>query len=281
MGLVDKAIWYIESHSESELTLDEIASATCSTRFHLARSFHLGTGYSVMQYVRSRRLSEAARSLADGEPDILGLAIRAGYGSHEAFSRAFRQQFGTTPKSVRRRGKTDHLPLLEALQMNGTTEKQLPEPELIEKGALLIAGISRTHSNPSSSTIPDQWQRLSRHLGHVPGQIGSCAYGVICNGDDEGHFEYVAGVEVANFSKLPAELKGIRLAPQTYAVFFHDDHVSAIRSTCHSIFSEWLPSSSREPVDAPFLEVCSESFDPETGRGGVEIWVPVSRRAIA
>ncbi|MGE5157753.1 MAG: helix-turn-helix domain-containing protein [Gemmatimonas sp.] len=66
----------------------------------MVRAFAAATGFSVMRYVRARRLSEAARALARGAPDILSLALEADYGSHEAFTRAFRDHFGMTPEAV-------------------------------------------------------------------------------------------------------------------------------------------------------------------------------------
>ena len=56
-----------------------------------------------MRYARARRLTEAARVLAKGAPDILNVALEADYGSHEAFTRAFRDHFGMTPEAVRTR----------------------------------------------------------------------------------------------------------------------------------------------------------------------------------
>jgi AraC-like DNA-binding protein len=58
--------------------------------------------------MRGRRLSEAARVLANGGPDILSVALDFGYGSHEAFTRAFRDQFGLTPESVRAQRHLDN-----------------------------------------------------------------------------------------------------------------------------------------------------------------------------
>src|SRR6266446_9088375 len=101
MNPAQKALWFIESHLAAELTLDEIAGVAGISRFHMVRAFAAATGLSVMRYVRARRLSEAARSLAKGAPDILSLALEADYGSHEAFTRAFRDHFGTTPEAVR------------------------------------------------------------------------------------------------------------------------------------------------------------------------------------
>src|SRR5579872_3452276 len=103
MNPAQKALWFIESHLAEALTLDEIASVGEVSRFHMVRAFAAGTGLSVMRYVRARRLSEAARALASGAPDILTLALDADYGSHEAFTRAFRDHFGITPRSEERR----------------------------------------------------------------------------------------------------------------------------------------------------------------------------------
>src|SRR5467141_4067152 len=101
MNPAQKALWFIESHLADELTLEEIAGIAGISRFHMVRAFAAATGLSVMRYVRARRLSEAARALAGGAPDILTLALDADYGSHEAFTRAFRDYFGVTPEAVR------------------------------------------------------------------------------------------------------------------------------------------------------------------------------------
>ena len=112
MNPIDKALWYIESRFNSELSLEEVANAAGVSRFHMTRAFGLATGLSLMRYVRGRRLTEAARSLAKGAPDILGVALDWGYGSHEAFTRAFRDQFGVTPESVRDARSIDTLELV-------------------------------------------------------------------------------------------------------------------------------------------------------------------------
>jgi len=111
---VAKALWYIEGNFTREMALDDIANAAGVSRFHLTRAFGEAVAMSVMRYVRARRLSEAARSLALGAPDILTVALDAGYGSHEAFTRAFRDQFGVTPDQVRVDGRIETLRLVES-----------------------------------------------------------------------------------------------------------------------------------------------------------------------
>jgi AraC family transcriptional regulator len=114
---VAKALWYIESHFGQEITLDDVANVAGVSRYHMSRVFGLTTGRSVMRYVRGRRLTEAARCLAQGAPDILAIALDAGYGSHEAFTRAFRDQFGLTPEMARAQGNLHNIELMEPLRM--------------------------------------------------------------------------------------------------------------------------------------------------------------------
>src|SRR5690606_1256535 len=110
-------LWYIETELGSELDLERIARFGGLSRFGMARAFAIGTGWPVMRYVRARRLSEAARLLASGAPDILDVALEIGYGSHEAFTRAFREQFGVTPERVRAQRTVDGLALMEPVNM--------------------------------------------------------------------------------------------------------------------------------------------------------------------
>src|SRR6476661_4891547 len=117
MNPAQKALWFIESHLADELSLDAIAAIGGISRFHMVRAFAAATGLPVMRYVRTRRLTEAARALAGGAPDILRLALEADYGSHEAFTRAFRDQFGVTPEIVRSASCVDKLRLQEPIMM--------------------------------------------------------------------------------------------------------------------------------------------------------------------
>ena len=228
-----------------------------------------------MRYVRGRRLTEAARSLSNGAPDILAVALDAGYGSHEAFTRAFRGQFGLTPEQVRAQRQLDNIELVEPIKMDETYVANLQPPRFENGRPLLVAGLGERYSCESSKAIPSQWQRFGPHIGNIPGQIGRTAYGVRCNSDDEGNFDYISGVEVSDFSELPPNFSRVRIPEQRYAVFSHRDHVSTIRRTINTIWSKWLPESAHEAADAPDFERYGEEFDPRTGTGGVEIWIPI------
>ena len=276
MNPAQKALWYIESHLAAPLTLDEISAVAGVSRFHLVRAFAAATGLSVMRYVRARRLTKAAQALSAGAPDILSLALEADYSSHEAFTRAFREHFGVTPETVRAGTCLDRLKLQEPIVMISTALDHLKAPRFETGKAFLVAGIGeRCTLENQGAGIPSQWQRFHQTIDNVPGRIGKVAYGVCCNADDSGNFDYVAAVEVTDFSDLPREFQSVRIPEQKYAVFTHAEHISTIRRTVNTIWNHWLPASGMKAADAPNFERYDEKFDSSTGDGGLEIWIPV------
>ncbi|RFB79176.1 AraC family transcriptional regulator [Methylovirgula sp. 4M-Z18] len=275
MTPIGKALWFIESHFAQDIALDDIAEVAQVSRYHLSRSFGETIGYSITAYLRGRRLSESARALAKGASDILQVALDAGYGSHEAFTRAFREQFGLTPEALRAHGHLDDLMLVEPFDMNTLALSTIEPIRFETAGAKIMAGLSRPCTVATIAAIPAQWQSFAPHIGHVPGQIGGDAYGLHWNFTDDGEFEYMCAVEVRGGDKLPEGFSQAKLAPQRYAVFLHRDHISAIRNTWAAIHNVWRPATSIEPQHAPSFERYDERFDPRTGTGDVEIWIPV------
>jgi AraC family transcriptional regulator len=285
VSVTSKAIWYVESHLDSELSLQEIAEAVGVSRFHLSRAFAVSTGISLAGYTRARRLGGAAKALAEGapdtSPDILSVALEAGYGSHEAFSRAFRQHFGLTPEQLREQAHFDNITLQEPMKMHRETSIALAAPRLVQEDTLLIFGISQRCPQVGDPAIPSLWSRFAPYLGHgasgphIEGQIGNVAYGAIYNSDESGSYDYVCGVAVKRFPAHPAEFTRLSIPPQSYAVFEHREHVSAIASTWKAIWERGLAEAGYKASDGPAFERYDERFDGRTGLGGLEIWVPV------
>jgi AraC family transcriptional regulator len=275
MDPIGKALWLIETDLEGRLDLQDIADACGLSRFGMARAFVVATGWPVMRYAKARRLSRAARRLADGAQDILGLALEAGYGSHEAFTRAFREQFGITPEALRASGQLDGIELREAMRMQPTTTYPLAEPRFELGEELLIAGLGERFSVDKSQGISSLWQRFVPYIGKVPGQQGWETFGLCHSPDEDGSFEYIAGVRVSRVDELPPGFTHQRLPARRYAVFRHTGHISSIHETFAAIFQRWLPASGMLAADAPEFERYSADFDPMAGKGRVDIWVPL------
>lgn len=141
MNPVQKAIWLIESRLRDPITLDEIACQAGVSPFHLTRAFAAITGYPLIRYVRARRLSQAAKALAKGAPDILAVALDSGYGSHEAFTRAFRDQFNLTPEQIRDEGCVADVTLVEPIAVDSDPCATISEVRFETGGPFLLAGI--------------------------------------------------------------------------------------------------------------------------------------------
>jgi AraC family transcriptional regulator len=275
MDPVQKALWFVESHSREAITLEDIAKVCNVSAFHITRAFTATMGLSLMRYVRARRLSEAARQLAQGADDILSVALDAGYGSHEAFTRAFREQFALTPEQVRSQGHLNNITLVEAVPMNSSSIPNLAAPRFETAGPKLFAGLVERYDCQSPAGIPAQWQRFRPYLGNIPKQVGGDAFGVCYNFDQDGNFDYMCAVEVKDAADLPKELTTLPVAAQKYVVFRHDEHIASIRATLTAIWSQWFPTSGYQAAAAPTFERYGPEFNATTGTGGLEIWIPI------
>lgn len=277
MHPVAKAIWYIESHFGRAIALSEIAAMAGMSRHHLSRRFSEMTGQNLNRYLRARRLSVAARQLAGGVQNILTVALEAGYGSHEAFTRAFREEFGLTPEALRARRDLYGLTLQEPIRMSTIDKSNLPSPRIETLDAFIIAGLGADFEPGKAAGIPALWQKFNEYFGHIPGQTGKTAFGLCTMLPGREGFRYVAGVRVPRSDDLPAELETIRVPAQSWAIFPHQGHVNGIPATVDAAFRTWLPASGRQAGAFPdVLEFYGEDFDPETGLGRVEIWLPLA-----
>ncbi|MFK7913641.1 MAG: helix-turn-helix transcriptional regulator [Pseudomonadales bacterium] len=172
MSLVDQALWYLESHYRESLTSGSVAERLGVSRFHLSRAFRYATGLSPVDYLRRRRLTEGARALVHGHEDILELALSLGYGSHEAFGRAFKDAFQLTPEQMRQRGSLEGLATLEPIFNRSQAMTISLDAQIRDQSSWYVAGLLREHAQMPSPGIPSQWQDFAPFIGSIPGQVG-------------------------------------------------------------------------------------------------------------
>ncbi|MCF7750526.1 AraC family transcriptional regulator [Bacillus subtilis subsp. subtilis] len=271
MSAARRALWYIESHHAAPIALADVARVVGVSPFHLSRLFQASTGTSLVRYLRGRRLSEAARQLAGGARDILPVALDAGYASHATFTRAFSEQFGRPPEQVRMQG-LDSITLVPAIKLHDDALPCVHPPRIVNATPLQVAGIGARHRGDSVAAIPSQWQRLALQCPAAP----ELRYGVCCNSDDDGSFDYIAGIGVTGTAALPDGWQAVRIPARRYVVAWHAGHISAIRSTWYWLLNHHLPAAGLSLGDAPELERYDARFDAGSGHGGMEIWLPLA-----
>jgi len=163
--------------------------------------------------------------------------------------------------------------------MKKSSAAQLAAPRFENGKPLRIAGLRQHYTPETMKNIPELWQRFAPHIGKTPGQVGHVAYGLCFNALSPDGVDYLVGVEVSGSSVLPGEFSVTGIPAQKYAVFSHREHVSKMYETLDAI-DKWFPGSGFEAAlgnaEAPnFFERYSEEFDPRTGMGGIEVWVPI------
>jgi AraC family transcriptional regulator len=162
-------------------------------------------------------------------------------------------------------------------KMKESPAVQLETPRFENGKALVIAGLRSRYTTETMNSIPAQWERFAPHIGKIPGQVRHAAYGACWNSADG--IDYLTGVAVSSSSGLPGDFCVVTIPEQRYAVFPHRGHVSELRETLDAI-DKWLPGSGLEAAcgsaETPsFFERYSEEFDPRTGMGGMEVWIPI------
>jgi AraC family transcriptional regulator len=101
---IEDVMRYIRKHINEPLDREILASVAGFSVPHFHRVFTAHVGESAASYVRRLRLERAGHKLRMGAINITEVALAAGYDTHAAFSKAFKQQFGLSPSEFRQLG---------------------------------------------------------------------------------------------------------------------------------------------------------------------------------
>jgi AraC family transcriptional regulator len=109
---IEDVMQYIREHINEPLNREMLAAVAGFSVPHFHRVFTAHVGESAASYVRRLRLERAGRKLRMGAVNITEVALAAGYDTHAAFSKAFKQQFGRSPREFRQLGCREATQLL-------------------------------------------------------------------------------------------------------------------------------------------------------------------------
>jgi AraC family transcriptional regulator len=274
-GIVRTALWWIETSGDRPITVAEIAEGAGVSVFHLTRSFAAITGIPPARYLRMRRLTQAAHRLARGGEPIVEVALGAGYGSQEAFTRAFTTAFGVTPAAAGRGVPIPPYLLQESITMPETeTNPPLMPPRFETTEARQIIGLSARYSFETNGAIPAQWVEFCTRAEAAGLPLTAESFGVCHDMAEDGTFAYLAGVE-AKGRALPEGSARITIPAGRYAVFTHRGPAATLRDTVGAIWSSYLPQAEFKTTGKPDFELYPAGYDPTDPEGRVELWVPV------
>ncbi len=277
-----KALDYMEENLTENIDIEQAARVAFSSLFHFQRMFHMLTGVTVAEYVRRRRLTLAAQDLAACETKVLDVALKYGYDSPEAFSKAFRKMHGISPSAAREPGTelkaypkiSFHICLKGDKDMNY---------KIVEKDSFKVFGKGKkvsTKDGENFKAIPQFWGECATNgvmekIDKVDG--GNCV-GVSMNDYQNESFTYVIGKEYTKNVELPEGIEEFTIPPQTWAVFESIGAMpTAMQKVWDRIYSEWFPSTGYEQAEAPQIEVYLAG-DSSKEDYKCEVWIPVIKK---
>ena len=269
------SIDYIENNLDSEIEYTIAAQKACCSEFHFSRIFSSLTGVTLSEYIRRRRLTKAAFELQMGEKRIIDIALKYGYDSPDAFTRAFKKLHGIPPSAVK-----DNSSPLKAyprisfqIIIKGDVEMEYriesidfevrfvgkSYPVKTSKAFKAIPELRRkaNHDGLQQKLIDLSWENPKCSLQSLVGIVGKEAAIM-----DE-QFDYFMGVRYDN--EVPENMEELTIPPCTYAVFPN------VVQAWKRLYSEWLPTSRYELANQP----CIEHYLGPGHKIKHELWVPI------
>lgn len=299
---MNRVLDYIDQHLDAPLDLAQLADVANFSRFHFHRIFAAWMGETLGDYARRRRLEKAAFRLArgSGEP-VLDIALACGFGSGEAFARAFKQQFGHTPSEWRATAPQRAAELRAARhsnpdQVHSNPGQARPRPLGDHDGSLTLHGETEMEVHitdlpaarvayqrligPYGPNIGVFWRQTMGPWIQSHGLQGQQCYGV---GHDDPSItppdkcRYDACVTVPDGFQPAAPASLATLPGGRYAVARFKGQPMAIGNAWMWLTREWLASSGLQADDRPSFERFdpANSIDPATGELTCDICIPV------
>lgn len=284
--ILNRLVDEIERHLGDELDVDALAVSMGTTGYHARRMFSSLAGMPISEYVRRRRMTVAVADVIGGE-DLLTIAVRFGYGSVEAFGRAFRSVHGASHGDVRRNGgplrSQPSLRFRLTVEGSSTMDARIierPRFRLLGHAArvpLIHAGVNPHIQQHISSLPPKEHERL-KELGNTdPRGLLQVSADVDPDYRKGSELTYLHGVAVDANVDIPSDLDVIDVDEGAWVVFrTTGPHPSALQEAYAASASEWFPSNPWRLRPGPSIVAIlerSEDFSTAT----CELWFPIER----
>ncbi len=278
-----RVLEHVDRHIDEQLELDALARVANFSPFHFHRLFTAWMGETLGDYVRRRRLEMAAQRMA-AQPrlPVLEVALAVGFGSTEAFARAFKARFGATPSAWRQ------AQVRNRDQLKGNLDQAWPsragdhgrmKVKIIDRQPTTIAYLR--HTGPYGNDISQFWMNQVAPWMQTNGLFGKPRYGI--SHDDPGVTEaeklrYDAAVEVPDDFVGAGHHQKTVLPGGRYAMAKFKGTDREVGEAWAWLIREWLPDSGMQLDSRPAFEYypVTAQYDAKTGEFECDICIPVT-----
>lgn len=273
---LNKVIEYIGKHLDDKLTLTQLSDVACFSKYHFHRLFTAYTGLSLQQYIRWLRLKRAAHQLMiEQDKSIIEIAINAGFESHEAFSRVFKQACGLSPSEFRRHANMsawEQPPY--CLPKRGSDEMKVAIKKMQERRLAVIEHRGDPALLSESVNKLISWAKAQPiNLKPAPGEAFGFGYDDPATTPPDA-FRYDLAITIPESLKIQGDVIERRLPAGRYAVAVHKGAHEKLGETIYPMYRDWLPNSGEELGDLPCV-FCFYNFDYEVAETELvtEVWM--------
>ena len=292
-----RVLEHIDRHLDQPLDLEVLAGVAHFSPFHFHRLFAAWMGERLGDYVRRRRLEVAAfRLSAQAGTPVLDIALSVGFGSAEAFTRAFKDRFAYTPAAWRKHQ-------VELHRENSKINQVLSKNDQLQSYASFHNGVSANLKQVTSMDVKLIRRATTniaylRHIGSYGAPVGQfwadtvspwivmhnlfgrARYGISHDDPsitDPALCRYDAAVELPEDADIPGHALQTSIPGGEYAALSFKGKNAEIGAAWTAILRDWLPSSGYQVDARPCFEYYSADacFDPETGIFDCDICIPV------
>lgn len=279
---LSNAIEYIETNLNKEISYDEAARIACCSTYYFQRMFTYVAGISLADYIRRRRMSQAAFELQRTDKKVLEVALNYGYTSPTSFNRAFQQVHGITPAAAKNMGIILNVypPIKFSVEVTGGDAMSY---YITQKEALRFVGIRTPLTEDmeeNQKNIPKFWNRTlqgpdfsricSLSTAEPKGILGISLYQ-----NPETIYYYIAA---ATDSLAPKGMYPLEMPAATWVIFDNDGRFrESVQRVFQRFYKEWLLLSGYEYAGLPDIEVYP-IVDGKPASGHSQVWIAIKRK---
>lgn len=283
---LNKVVHYIERNLEYEIDEKEIEKLAYCSVYHFKRTFTFLSGISLQEYIRRRRLSRAAMELHDPAIKVIDIAVKYGYNSPDAFTRAFQNLHGMTPTEARdyKRPLKTYPPMTFQLIIGGSEPMKI---KIERMDSFQVVGIKNRVTAVDVGEHPgvnEVWKSTDQETyAYLKSLNNMEPYGILhVDVDEEGrkNRDYDYYMAVATTKPCPNKFTRFIVPAMTWAKI--QVKVPWSKEKWKYIYGEWFPSSGYEEIEGLKIQRGPEvqlGVEKQVMNEEVyaELWLPVAK----
>lgn len=284
---LNHVIDYIEDHiTDDNLSLKIVSEYAGVSDYHFRKIFFYLSGLTLNEYIKNRKLSEANKDLLNGEK-VTDVALKYGYQSMDGFTRAFKKWSGFLPSDVIKKGISKSFPRLSfIITVKGGVSMEF---RIEDKPAFNLVGVSKrvpmqfegvnNEIVKLAQSITEEQRKEMHSLQNIePYEIINASYEADASFlKEEGDLTHLIGV-LTTENEVSNLLEKVPVKALTWAIFPNEGPFpSTLQETMAKIYSEWLPSSNYELINAPTFSF-TKMNEHKKDYAYSEVWIPVAKK---